>query len=225
MEPSDRDITPGEALLKSLEDSDLVNSLLDITESGLDKLLDDGLLRDLPLVGSIVGITRFGLHLKEYLLLKKVLSFLVYFAKTKPEDRKKLVERLNQNAKERRKISDQLLLAIDRLDRVEKSEILAAFFAAFLNSDITRYEFEKLSSALDRINLQDISLLSKFYVDALPKSEQEASGFIDLVNLGLIAMSYPSMVVSDFSSKPRKEKCELGHLFLNICPSTYKESE
>ena len=49
---------------------------LDLTEIGIDSLLDESFLKELPLAKTIYGFTKTGLAIREKHLLKKTLVFI-----------------------------------------------------------------------------------------------------------------------------------------------------
>ena len=61
---------------KSIEEtignSDLTSLGIDLSEVAIDAVMEDGILKDLPVVGAIVGLAKFGMNLKERILLKKI---------------------------------------------------------------------------------------------------------------------------------------------------------
>jgi hypothetical protein len=51
---------PNRKLELVIKDSDLASLSKDFAEVAVDGIIDDGILKDLPLVGGIVGIIKFG---------------------------------------------------------------------------------------------------------------------------------------------------------------------
>ena len=63
------------SLEKTLKDSDLQNVSTGLAEVVLDSLIDDGIAKDIPIIGSVVGLGNVMLGIKERLFLKKIVTF------------------------------------------------------------------------------------------------------------------------------------------------------
>jgi hypothetical protein len=59
----------------TLVDSNLENLGIDISELALDSVLKDGLLKDIPIVGTIVNFVKLGVNIHDRLFLKKYCHF------------------------------------------------------------------------------------------------------------------------------------------------------
>jgi hypothetical protein len=64
------------SLKDTLADSDLQNVTSDLAETFTDTLLNDGILKDIPILGTIIGLAKASISLNERLLIKKLIYFL-----------------------------------------------------------------------------------------------------------------------------------------------------
>ena len=148
-----------EGIERSLIDSigqPVVGVATDLTELALDSLLDDGVLRDLPVLSSIIGLCRTGTRIRDLLFLKKVARFLLALEKVPQNDVADFKERLSADEQHRRRVSEHLLELLDRLDDVEKSDLVARAFEAYLKSRITYADFRQLAFGIDRCFAADL---------------------------------------------------------------------
>lgn len=64
-----------DSLISTLKQSDLKSVAFDVAEVTIDSILQDGVLRDLPVVNVITNFIKTGLHIKDYFFIKKLLKF------------------------------------------------------------------------------------------------------------------------------------------------------
>ncbi len=135
-----------------------VDLAADLGEIALDQFLKDGPLKDVPFVGSLVKMWRGTVSLRDSLFLKKLLRFLAS-AQVDGNERQQFLQKLQTDSDFRRDTGLHLCLVLERLDDIEKADVLAALFASFVVGNITRDDFRRLSGALDRAHLPDLKVL------------------------------------------------------------------
>lgn len=141
------------SIVDSIASSHIQNVVGDISEVVVDSLLQDGVLRDIPIISTIVGIKNTWFAIRDHNFLKKVMHFLWKIEDIPIAKREKFVEQLNNNPKEKQKTGENLILILDRLDDMRKAEILGCIFKRYINSEIDQNMLRLLYTALDRIFL------------------------------------------------------------------------
>lgn len=154
----------GISLIESIKSSELGNLMQDFGEVALDRVVKDGILRDIPVIGSIVGVAKAAISMRDTLLVKKLLYFLRELSDTTEEERKNFLQEFEEDLKEQRRVGENLILLLDRLDDLDKPVLVAKLLKAFIRGKISRYdEFVYYSSIVDRMPMMDLSaLLSHF---------------------------------------------------------------
>ncbi|HKP03005.1 MAG TPA: hypothetical protein VJU77_06515 [Chthoniobacterales bacterium] len=108
----------------------------DLAEVAIDAVLDDGLLKDIPIVGSLINLAKFAKSIPDRIFAAKVARFVSALSRiSKPNTQAFLVEIAGDSAK-RSKLSEVLTLTIDRMDDLEKSEYIACVFMAYVEQMI-----------------------------------------------------------------------------------------
>lgn len=181
-----------DSLEKTISFSDLENVATELTEVFLDKDMEEGILRDIPIVGTIVALSKTAKSVKDFLFLKKILSFLKESSKVSTEERLKAIEKINTSRKYRTKVGEKLLFIVDKCDDAERAEMFGRFFAYFLKGKISYDDFLRLSKATDNLILQDV--LEFANADWKWKEIGSAS---HLVNSGLVEISSLEITVED----------------------------
>jgi len=89
-----------EELVVSLENSlssDICDTVGDLAEVGLDAVMDDGILKDIPILSTVVGLYRIGHTIRERHEIKQLALFVAELNRgcTDESKRKQLLEKLN----------------------------------------------------------------------------------------------------------------------------------
>jgi hypothetical protein len=169
----DCDVTPVKrpesldaSLIDTVSNSDLVDVGKDVTEMLIDSLLEDGLLKEIPIVRSVVGLAQAGINIRDRLFLEKVLRVLSPLRKYSSETRREYLKSLDED--ELKKASQYLILYIDRLDSIEKASMLAKVFEAYLLGKIeyrTMLYFVHFVDSVFILVWQDYHSIIKAYHD------------------------------------------------------------
>ena len=138
--------------------TDLSGVSADYLELGLDSILDDGLLKDIPVVNSIISLYKTGVNLRERFLIKKLLVFLTSLSDTAIEDR---IEFIRKHEKESAKIGEELIILLDRLDHVNKPEYVAKLFKHYLSEEISLIIYRRLCQIIDKCFIEDLKFLKE----------------------------------------------------------------
>jgi hypothetical protein len=154
---------PGTALVRTIISRELGDIIFDAAEVAFDSILTNGVLKELPVVGIVVKLANVGQSITEELFLRKLLRFLSDLKSVSAEERAKLLSKFPDGTQEQHDLGENLLLALDRLDNVQKPALLARFFAAYIRDQIDYSTFSRLAQALERINLTLVPHLRWFY--------------------------------------------------------------
>lgn len=172
------------SLEETLKDSDLQNVSAELAEVVLDNLIDTGIVRDIPIIGTIVGIGKVTLGIKERLFLKKIIYFLSEIKNISPSHRKNMVDGINNSGQFRTKVGEKLLFILDRCEDHEKAKLVAQMFSAFIEKNINYNEFLRSASIIDRIMLEDLAWFIKNDHEMFMFEELG-----DLLNVGLFSFA------------------------------------
>ncbi len=200
MDKKEEDI--GSILVESLRESGLTDLPQDIAEVGLDAFLDEGIVKELPVIKTVVSFFRTGICLRDALFLKKVSIFLSDIGKIPQQKRDDFIKRLNSTHKQKRRVGNTLILILERLDDLDKPAILAKCFIAYLNEIVTFEEFRRLAIAIDRAYVSDLhDFLKHFRLDDSGRLHVGYRGlpmvFPALMGTGLVELSSEMTVPVD----------------------------
>ena len=171
------------SLDKTLKDSDLHNVTAGLSEVLIDSLIEDGIAKDIPIIGTIVGLGKVALGIRERLFLKKIIYFISELKEIPTIKRHKMIDKIDSSQKYRIKVGEKLLYIIEKCEDHEKSKIIAYLFSAFIEGMLTYDEFLRSASVVEKIIPED---LIKFVND-----DFETNALIDAgeyLNTGLVEL-------------------------------------
>jgi hypothetical protein len=200
------------SLIETIAKSDLSSIVSDAAELGLDSILDDGVLKDIPVLSTIIGLVKTGGAIKDYLYLKKIYRFLGALKDVPASERQELINKLGSDENERAKAGENILLIIDRLDNVNKPEILGYMFRDYLIGKISKTNFMLLTKSLELFNLELTANIKSYYEGPYNKELSSNDALQSLATSGLVGMYFGSGAINSGGGGYRKN--ELGAVFI-----------
>lgn len=206
--------SPGRDLVRTVAKNDLGNAVFGVAEVALDHHLSDGVIRDIPFVGTLVNLVRAGQSISEELLIRKLVRFLGGLKDVPLIERQRLLEKYPDASEEQKDLGEKLLLALERLDDTAKPPILARFFAAYIREEIDYTTFTRLASALEKFNLALLPNLRWFYTQEGVQFEtlEEITHELSLAGLVLVQLSGSGTL----GGSAGYQQSSLGKVFLRI---------
>ena len=209
----------------SLYNSSDLGFSIDLLELGVDSVMNDGILRDIPIVSTLVGASKLVIKIREYNLLKQTLAFISEFrsGNISPEELKCYQERLETNPKRVKEELSRVLVFLDRITDEKKSRLLALIYLALVRAQISWDSFFELSEIVDRLFSSDIQLLEKLNIDSEMIIHREGNYSAErLIAIGLL-VNYEersedgkSFRILPITQTPFKLS-SLGKLFCKCC--------
>ncbi len=133
----------------------------ELAEIGLDAIMDDALLKEVPILSTAIAIYKICGSLKERHNIKKLIAFLNEINKGIIDEQKRL--EYQQKFKREERFRDQeieyLLVLIDRYISYDKPKMLAKLFLAYLDGTILWEELTMYAEVIDRFLLLDYQTL------------------------------------------------------------------
>lgn len=146
--------------MKDPEITSQISELLeDFAEVGLDSLLEEGLLKDIPIIGSFVKFAVLTKNVPNVIFLSKMKRFLRGIENISEKEKENFIKDLDSKPDLKSKVGECLVLMIDRLDDMEKTDILAGLFIKYVKNKIDLEIFRRLVSAIDIAFIEDIKVL------------------------------------------------------------------
>lgn len=174
-----------DTLTETIKDDNFQGVITDLGETALDAVLDEGVLKEIPLIGSLFGLAKATMSIQDKLLTKKILTFLLQLKNTDPDSRKKQIEKIDSDPEYKTKVGEKLLYIIDKCEDNEKAIYLGQLFQCYIEEKINYEDFLRASKCIELTFLYD---LKRFIKDKWDNMDMEEAG--DLVGSGLMVAIY-----------------------------------
>lgn len=184
------------SLIVSVEDG-----IKDCIEFGIDYLLNDGTLKEIPIVSTIVSGLKFAKNIYDRNLLKQTLIFIDELNNGNVS-RERLIAYKDTIENNPKKCEDELgriIIYLNSFIDKEKSIMLAKVFKSYIKQEIGWNEFCEFSEIISRLFIQDLKILNKIKdrdIDLMFSREDEFRAE-RLYSLGLVGMSFNALTWGD----------------------------
>lgn len=183
-----------------------------------------------PGLSIVAKLGKIYSSVRDYYLIEKCVMFLSNLSSLNYDERKHLIDKINNDPIYGQKFGKFIILAIDRLEYAEKAVFLARACKFYEREDITKDLFIRLKSIIEKVELSDLNGLGydeQFGYYGYP-SRFNRPGLYQFQSLDLVVFEH---TVSDFKnyeslrhlgkfsdvSKPSEPKLtKLGKLLIHI---------
>ncbi|WP_163407196.1 hypothetical protein [Flavobacterium ajazii] len=169
------------ALTTTLKDSDLQGVTTEFSEIFLDTFLAEGVLKDIPIINSIISIGKAGAKVSDALFMKKILYFLTQLSDVPADEREKVINEIDDSKKYRIKIGEKLLYILDKCDDHEKAELVGILFKGFLQNQIEYSDFLLCNLVIEKCMINDLEV---FVLDEV--IDYNIEEYSEYLNWGLV---------------------------------------
>jgi hypothetical protein len=163
---------------------DLKEITTDIVEKVLDNEIADDVLREIPIVKTLVGIKNIYTTYTDRIFIKKVMNVLLELGEVNWKERVELTRELDD--KDSSGI-EKILMAIDQLETIKKCKVFGRLCKLKALNKIYADDFSRLTKLIQDAYLDDLELVDYFVSQKEAKKwkiyEEE---YYPLISLGLI---------------------------------------
>lgn len=181
----------------------------DFGEIGLDSMINDPTLKEIPVIGSVLNIIKLSANIQDRLFAKKLKAFIDNIDKNI-----KWKEKFSDE-KECKKISTKLMYIIDSADDEEKLEAIGILFNHFINGEISKDEYFFICDIIKKSFWPYLKTIYKINKDRISNdgSEFDQEQIAHLYSLNLF--DYSGMTVAQLDSVHKTIK-KPGSIILSI---------
>jgi len=145
----------------------------DFAELAIDGLLIDGILKEIPIISTVRNIWKTTVTINNALLVRKIISFLHEFDKTKLAEREAFLHKLEGDPQYKQKVGESIIALLDRLDdHIEKPIIIAKLFSSYIREEISYSSFLWLATAVERSFIVDLKAMLDYYAGKITSEDQ-----------------------------------------------------
>lgn len=154
---------PDKDLESIIKDSDLSSLLKDYSEIIIDSFIEEGVIKEIPIIGTIIGLVNFSNSLNQHFTTKKLCKFLIQLDKIPIEKRRRKINEINSSNKYASSVGETILEILDKIDTDGKPELIGRIFAACIEERIDYKTFLKISYVIRSIFYLDLIELRELY--------------------------------------------------------------
>lgn len=188
--------------------SEHLNVLEDIGEVVFDSTLNEGLLKEIPVISTIVGAGKLVANIKDYLFVNKLISFLYPIKDTSAEDRIKAIEQWETDSKYKVRVGETLLGMIDRCDSKIKAEWLSRLFYELVLKRQWSNLFMRAEKILSSISVMDM----QYFLDLKQDQYSQIDANMSEPFLGTGLYQNAALVWKDINDDGSGYVCEISEV-------------
>lgn len=167
-----------------LKSSGLKDVTMDIVEKVLDSQISSDVLKEIPIVNTLVGLRNVYVTYTDRMFIKKAMSVLLELDDVNWSQRIELTHELDD---EDSSGTEKILMAIDRLETISKCKVFGRLCKLKALNRIDAEEFSRLTKLIQDAYLDDLVLVPHFVQRKNDKKlEIYEEEFYPLISLGLI---------------------------------------
>ena len=130
--------------------------IADLGEVAIDAVIEDGVLRDVPIISTIVGAGKCIKNVSDVLFTKKLAAFLFEIRDTDAHEREVAIEKWETDAKYRIRVGETLLNMINRCDDTQKAKWLSKLFYHLVLKKSYNDVFMRAEKTLSSLSVVDV---------------------------------------------------------------------
>ena len=202
----------------------------DTIEIGIDSILTDDSLREIPIVNTIIGTFKFGQNIHDRNLLKQTMIFIQEFNNNSNNEKvQKYISKYKKNITNNPKKAEielgRVMIILNRNIDDIKSSILAKLYLSCIENKIDWSKFCDLSEVNEKMFTLDIEILKDIYLNNTDFDKDKLHNYQRLVSNGLMkndskfdseTSSYGIVVTENSKECLKMELTLLGKQFARI---------
>jgi hypothetical protein len=173
-------------LVESFEAKELGDLAAEYSELGLDSILDDGIVKDIPILRTVVSLAKIGFNIRDRIYLKKIIGFLAQVGQTTQEQRDEFVKKYCDDVES---FEETVMLILEQANRIEKTILVGKIFRTCILGEISYEDTLNLSNMINNTLWSDIEAIKD------KKYDQEIR--MRLCNSGLLSLDWMRRAASD----------------------------
>ncbi len=147
--------------MKKNEKNELISIGTDLGEIALDSILKDGLFKDIPFLSIGISVDRLMQSASDRILLAKIIQFINDLNLKSQQEIDEFKYKYLAD-KDYKNIGSKILLALNLADNELKIKWLAKSLRLFIDKKISKNEFQRISSIVNRAYVEDVRNITVF---------------------------------------------------------------
>lgn len=145
-----------DSLEQTIKNRSFQNLAIDFSETLTDSIIESEIIKDVPIVKTILNLGKLGSNTRDLFLIKKILTFLSQIDRKDDTNSKEFIAKSLERIAKDNTFFESLLNRLDRCDEIEKAKQIGLAFKHLLIEDITILEFKLIVKAINTINIDHL---------------------------------------------------------------------
>lgn len=147
--------------MNEIEKNEILSLSKDLGETAIDSLLDNGIFKDVPFIGTGMSVVKLIKSVSDRILLTKIIHFINHLNLKNQGEVDGFKERYFKDS-DYSKIGSKVLLILERADNATKIEWLAKSLRLFVDKDLNKQKFLRISSIINSAYTEDVQQIKIF---------------------------------------------------------------
>lgn len=180
---------------ETIKAADLESLAVEFSENLLDLAMDENIIKEIPLFGSILGIGKGVMSISDRLFTKKLFNFLYQIKDLSSIERNQQIIKIQQSSKYQSRIGEKLLMIIDKCNDAQKASWIGKLFYHCLRHEINYADFLSCSEIINRASIDSIlDVIGNSHTEIPLDSED------DMISSGLFRIKSPVIEIKKFEN-------------------------
>ena len=185
---TDLELSLVDSWAESLARPDLESIIIDSSEVLLDAVLNDGIVKEIPVISHVVSLYKIGHTFRERSLIKKLIVFLneVRNGTIDEETKARYYTKITTDKRAAQRELEHVMLLLDRIISERRVQYIAKLYLAFHQGKITWDQFCQCSEVIDRLLPGDAECMDNRILDDSTRSDVNNCSILRLQGLGIV---------------------------------------
>lgn len=146
---------------ETLNTSDLKNIGTELSEVILDNVLEEGLLKEIPIFSTLQNIYKSSCSISDLLFTKKLIGLINGFSEVEQFKRKKVIEKIENDPKYNIRVGEKLLYIVDKTEDYETAKAVGKWSKSLFEEKINYEDFLRGIKGIQNLSKYDLECFLK----------------------------------------------------------------
>ena len=122
----------------------------------VENMIKEGVLQELPVINTILDISKTISITKEYFLIRNVMIFLNGLIEVSQKEKDEFVKKINEDAIFSNRVGEKLLFILNKCDCIEKPKLFSKIFTEYIKQKISYQDLNHIVSGIEKAFIEDL---------------------------------------------------------------------
>lgn len=148
-------------LLETFRSKDLQEVAAGAVEAAIDDQMDEGILKEIPVLGSLISLCKAGISIRDRIFARKVECFINSVSGLSWSERSRVFDELGSTPELQERAALAILDILERCDPIDKPRLIGNLFVAMARGSIAGKDLLRLSTMITGVFPDDLQTLAK----------------------------------------------------------------